>query len=119
MSVTEPRSRCLTPEEATPFYDRLGSGQDWQRLYESFAIGELIGHAAYRPGAVEFEFVCGTATFLSPIARISTRRRTLCAARHRHHTGLTGAAASEALAGTGACLPITFLGLSLLVFLPS
>ena len=53
MSVTEPRSRCLTPEEATPFYDRLGSGQDWQRLYESFAIRELIGHAAYRPGAVD------------------------------------------------------------------
>lgn len=32
-------------------------------------------------------------------------------------TTLTSAAASEALAGTGACLPITFLALSLLVLL--
>lgn len=40
----------------------------------------------------------------SPIAKISARRRTLCGARHQQHNGLIGAAASEALAGTCACL---------------
>jgi len=62
-----------------------------------------------------FEFGCGTATFRSPIARISTRRRTLCGARYQDQNGLTGATWSEALAGTCACLPITSLALSLLV----
>ncbi len=49
--------------EAKRFYDRLGSGQDWQRFYENPAISELIAHAAFDSAHSVLEFGCGTGTF--------------------------------------------------------
>jgi len=58
--VREPTDRCLSPEQAQRFYDRLGSAQDWQRFYENPAINELIAHAAFDSAHSVFEFGCGT-----------------------------------------------------------
>jgi ubiquinone/menaquinone biosynthesis C-methylase UbiE len=60
VSVREPTDRCLSPEQAQRFYDRLGSAQDWQRFYENPAINELIAHAAFDSAHSVFEFGCGT-----------------------------------------------------------
>ena len=55
----------MRPEEAKHFYDHLGSGQDWQRLYENPAISEVIAHAAFDSAHSVFEFGYGTGTFAS------------------------------------------------------
>jgi len=60
VSVREPRGRYLSPEEAKRFYDRLGSGQDWQRFYENPATSQLIAHAGFDSAHSVFEFGCGT-----------------------------------------------------------
>jgi hypothetical protein len=85
VSVPEPRSRHLAPEEAKRFYDRLGSGQDWQRLYENPAISELIAHAAFDSAHCIRVRVWSGDFRRSPIAKISARRLTLCGARHQQH----------------------------------
>ena len=63
MSVGKQTNRYLAPEEARRFYDRLGSGQDWQRFYENPAISELIAHTDFDSAHSVFEFGCGTGTF--------------------------------------------------------
>jgi len=50
----------LSPAEAKRFYDRLGSGQDWQSFFENPAINELIAHAAFDSAHSVIEFSCGT-----------------------------------------------------------
>ena len=60
MSIREPKDRCLSPEEAKRFYDRLGSRQDWQDFYENPAINELVAHAAFDSAHSVCEFGCGT-----------------------------------------------------------
>ena len=63
MSGREPSSRYLGPEKAKRFYDRLGSGQDWQRVYENSATSQLIAHAGFDSAHSVFEFGCGTGAF--------------------------------------------------------
>ncbi len=63
METLEPTGRCLSPEEAKRFYDRLGSMQDWQKFYENHAINDLIAHAAFESARSIFEFGCGTGSF--------------------------------------------------------
>jgi ubiquinone/menaquinone biosynthesis C-methylase UbiE len=63
VSVRESSNRYFAPEEAKRFYDRLGSGQDWQCFYENPAIGELIAHCAFDSAHSIFEFGCGTGAF--------------------------------------------------------
>ena len=63
MSVREPSSRYLEPEKAKRFYDRLGSGQDWQRFYENPATSQLIARAGFDSAHSVFEFGCGTGAF--------------------------------------------------------
>ena len=60
MSIREPKDRCLSPEEAKRFYDRLGSRQDWQDFYENPAINELVARAAFDSAHSVCEFGCGT-----------------------------------------------------------
>ena len=60
MSVREPKNRYLSPAGAKRFYDRLGSGQDWQRFYENPATSQLIAHAGFDSAHSVFEFGCGT-----------------------------------------------------------
>jgi ubiquinone/menaquinone biosynthesis C-methylase UbiE len=60
VSGRQPTSRYLAPIEAKRFYDRLGSGQDWQRFYENPALNELIAHAGFESAHSVFEFGCGT-----------------------------------------------------------
>ena len=60
MSIREPKDRCLSPEEAKRFYDRLGSRHDWQDFYENPAINELVAHAAFDSAHSVCEFGCGT-----------------------------------------------------------
>jgi ubiquinone/menaquinone biosynthesis C-methylase UbiE len=63
VSVREPTDRCLAPEEARRFYDRLGSRQDWQGFYENPALNALIAHAGFDSAHSVFEFGCGTGAF--------------------------------------------------------
>ena len=63
MNVREPKSRYLSPAGAKRFYDRLGSGQDWQRFYENPATSQLIAHAGFDSAHSVFEFGCGTGAF--------------------------------------------------------
>lgn len=49
MNVREPKSRYLSPAGAKRFYDRLGSGQDWQRFYENPATSQLIAMLVSTP----------------------------------------------------------------------
>jgi ubiquinone/menaquinone biosynthesis C-methylase UbiE len=97
----------FTHEDAKRYYDRFGRKQDWQRLYESRALKELIEHASLRSAAAVFEFGCGTGRLaetllerhLSPNARylgvdvsttmISLSRRRLERFAERAHVLLT------------------------------
>ena len=63
MNVREPKNRYLSPAGAKRFYDRLGSGQDWQRFYENPATSQLIAHAGFDSAHSVFEFGCGTGAF--------------------------------------------------------
>ena len=71
MSVREPSSRYLAPEKAKRFYDRLGSGQDWQRFYENPATNQLIAHAGFGSAHSVFEFGCGTGAFAAGLLQHS------------------------------------------------
>ena len=71
MSVREPSSRYLEPEKAKRFYDRLGSGQDWQRFYENPATSQLIAHAGFGSAHSVFEFGCGTGAFAAGLLQHS------------------------------------------------
>ena len=69
MSVREPRDRYLSPEEAKRFYDRLGSGQDWQHFYENPATNQLFAHAGFDSAHAVFEFGCGTGAFAADLVQ--------------------------------------------------
>jgi ubiquinone/menaquinone biosynthesis C-methylase UbiE len=53
-------SRLLSHDEARRFYDRFGSKQDLQRLYEDPAIGVLLRHGGFEHATAVAEFGCGT-----------------------------------------------------------
>jgi len=71
VSVREPSNRYLAPEKAKRFYDRLGSGQDWQRFYENPATTQLIAHAGFGSAHSVFEFGCGTGAFAAGLLQHS------------------------------------------------
>lgn len=56
----QPTNRFLSPSQAKHFYDRLGSRQDWQGVFENPAINELVAHAAFDSAHSVFEFGYGT-----------------------------------------------------------
>lgn len=60
MSSGTSRRDYLSLAEAKRFYDRFGSWQDSQRLYESRAVDELIAHADFGSAHSILEFGCGT-----------------------------------------------------------
>ncbi len=53
-------SPTLSHAQARAFYDRFGAKQDWQRCYESRAIGVLLDHGAFGAARAVVEFGCGT-----------------------------------------------------------
>ncbi len=56
-------ARMLSHQQATAFYDRLGTKQDWQAFYEVPATANLIAHAAFEEAQSVFECGCGTGAF--------------------------------------------------------
>ncbi len=56
-------SRTLSHQEAKAFYDRFGSKQDLQRVYEDPAIRVLEAHADFEHARDVVEFGCGTGRF--------------------------------------------------------
>ena len=52
--------RTLTHEQAKAFYDRFGSKQDRQTLYEDRPLQLLIDNAGFDTAEAVFEFGCGT-----------------------------------------------------------
>ena len=65
--MRESSDRYLSPEQAKRFYDRLGSGQDWQRFYENPATSQLIAHAGFDSAHSVFEFGCGTGALATQV----------------------------------------------------
>ncbi len=63
MTDTHSSGRYLTPEQASRAYDRIGRFQDWQAVYESRAIRELIRLGSFNSAKSVFEFGCGTGAF--------------------------------------------------------
>lgn len=59
----------LTYEDARAFYDRFGAKQDWQRLYEDPALGDLIRHGAFEEAQAVLEFGCGTGRLAARLLR--------------------------------------------------
>lgn len=55
--------RFLDKEEIRAFYDRFGSRQDWQRLYEGVAMRDLLRHGRFDIATSVFELGCGTGAF--------------------------------------------------------
>jgi ubiquinone/menaquinone biosynthesis C-methylase UbiE len=53
----------LNRTQAKTFYDRFGSKQDSQSLYEDKALDELIAHADFAQAHALFELGCGTGRF--------------------------------------------------------
>lgn len=53
-------SRSLSHQEAKDFYDRFGSKQDLQRVYEDPAVRVLEAHADFEHARALVEFGCGT-----------------------------------------------------------
>jgi len=56
-------AHVLSHEEAKTFYDRFGSKQDLQRIYEDPAIEVLLRHGAFERARAVVEFGCGTGRF--------------------------------------------------------
>ena len=50
----------LDRDQVARFYDRLGRGQDWQRLYESPAVEAMLRHGAFGEARRVVEVGCGT-----------------------------------------------------------
>ncbi len=69
-----PRSQSaghfLTPQEARRLYDRIGRFQDWQAVYESPAIRELLQAGEFASAKSILEFGCGTGAFAAKLAKI-------------------------------------------------
>ncbi len=55
--------RCLSKEEVRSFYNKFGSKQDWQRIYEGPAISELLRNGRFGSASSVFELGCGTGAF--------------------------------------------------------
>jgi len=54
---------ALTSEQARRVYDRIGRAQDWQRVYEDAATGDLVAHAGFDAARSIVELGCGTGRF--------------------------------------------------------
>ena len=54
------QTRSLSHQQAREVYDRIGRGQDTQRIYEDAAIDVLLQHAAFARAGSVVEFGCGT-----------------------------------------------------------
>lgn len=61
--------RFLTPEQARGAYNRIGRFQDWQAIYESRALQELIRFGAFSTSTSVFEFGCGTGAFAARLLK--------------------------------------------------
>jgi ubiquinone/menaquinone biosynthesis C-methylase UbiE len=61
--------RVLSHEQAKTFYDRFGSKQDLQRLYEDPAIRVLVAHADFEHARSVVELGCGTGRFAEMLLR--------------------------------------------------
>jgi ubiquinone/menaquinone biosynthesis C-methylase UbiE len=64
-------SRTLSHQQAKAFYDRFGSKQDLQRVYEDPAVRVLEAHADFEHARAVVEFGCGTGR----LARMLLERR--------------------------------------------
>lgn len=53
-------TQFFSREQAKAFYDRFGSRQDWQRIYEGQAIRKLIENSRFETVKSVFELGCGT-----------------------------------------------------------
>jgi ubiquinone/menaquinone biosynthesis C-methylase UbiE len=60
----------LTPQEASRVYDRIGRFQDWQAVYESPAIRELLQGGEFGSAKSVLEFGCGTGAFAAELMKI-------------------------------------------------
>lgn len=52
--------KILTYDQAKRFYDRLGSGQDWQAFYEDPAVDRMVSDGRFDEAHSVCEFGCGT-----------------------------------------------------------
>ena len=68
MSTTEGK-RVLSHEQAKAFYDRFGSKQDLQRVYEDPAIRALLAQADFEHARSVVELGCGTGRFAELLLR--------------------------------------------------
>ncbi len=59
----------LSHEQARAFYDRFGSKQDLQRVYEDPAIEVLLGHGAFETAVAVVELGCGTGRLAQRLLR--------------------------------------------------
>ncbi len=59
------REHYLTAHQARDFYNHMGKRQDWQRIYEGRAIGELLTHGGFNQASAVFELGCGTGALAS------------------------------------------------------
>ena len=59
----------LTHDEAKAFYDRFGSKQDLQRLYEDPAVEALLAHAGFESAEAVVELGCGTGRLAARLLR--------------------------------------------------
>ena len=59
------RERYLTVHQTRDFYDHVGKRQDWQRVYEGRAVGELLAQGGFNQASSVFELGCGTGALAS------------------------------------------------------
>lgn len=59
----------LSHEQARAFYDRFGSKQDLQRVYEDPAIGVLVANAGFETASAVLELGCGTGRLAERLLR--------------------------------------------------
>jgi ubiquinone/menaquinone biosynthesis C-methylase UbiE len=57
----------LSRSEVRAVYDRVGRGQDTQRLYEGAALRDLCLHAGFQSAHAVFELGCGTGAFAAEL----------------------------------------------------
>lgn len=69
MADAESKARFLTPEQARGVYDRIGRFQDWQAIYESRALQELVRFGSFSTSQSVFEFGCGTGAFAARLLK--------------------------------------------------
>ncbi|MGE5324622.1 MAG: class I SAM-dependent methyltransferase [Actinomycetota bacterium] len=65
----ESNARYLTPEQARGVYNRIGRFQDWQAIYESRALQEVVRFGTFTSSRSVFEFGCGTGAFAARLLK--------------------------------------------------